>query len=158
MDLPLDKRYEIIFLCEHPKGPKLSITNMAIYIGCSRPTVIYWTQKYRQNSDLNTQPKSDRNRITISIQDKKIVELAKKKYNITSTEIQQKLKKEHVEISARTIRRRLVESGGKFINEISKSLLTEKHRIKRLEWAKKNQNFDWNRVIFSDESTFQLYT
>jgi hypothetical protein len=26
-----------------------------------------------------------------------------------------------------------------------------------LQWAKKHRNLDWNQVIFTDESTFQLY-
>ena len=37
-------------------------------------------------------------------------------------------------------------------------MLKEDHRKKRLQWAKKHKNFDWNRVVFTDESTFQLYT
>ena len=40
---------------------------------------------------------------------------------------------------------------------ISKPLLSERHRDNRLQWAKKYKNFDWKQVIFTDESTFQLY-
>ena len=60
-------------------------------------------------------------------------------------------------VSSRTVRRRLNESGGKFVKKISKPLLSEQHRIKRLQWAKKHKNFDWKKVIFTDESTFQLF-
>ena len=49
----LDKQYEIIFLYKYSKKPKLSIMDMIIYIGCNRPTVIYWIKKYYQNSNLN---------------------------------------------------------------------------------------------------------
>ena len=68
-----------------------------------------------------------------------------------------KLEKQGVEISSRTVRRRLGESGGKFIKETQKPLLSEKHIVKRLQWAKNHQKFDWKKVIFTDESTFQLF-
>ena len=99
--------------------------------------------------------KSGRPRKTTNAQDKRIVKMATKKNDITSTEIQRKLEKQGVEVSSRTIRRRLGESGGKFMKEISKPLLSEDRRVKRLQWAKKK--FDWKQVIFTDESTFQLY-
>jgi hypothetical protein len=43
-----------------------------------------------------------------------------KKHDITAGEIQKKLEKQGVEISTRTVRRRLGESGGKFLKEIQK--------------------------------------
>ncbi|CAF3372163.1 unnamed protein product [Rotaria socialis] len=55
-----------------------------------------------------------------------------------------------------TIRRRLKEYGAKFSLPISKPLLTEKHRQKRLEWAHAAGDIDWNRIIFSDETTVRL--
>src|ERR1043165_1125236 len=64
-----------------------------------------------------------------------------KEHDITSNEIQQNLEKQGVEISSRTIRRRLSESGGKYSKEILKPLLSEKHRVKRLQWAKKQVIF-----------------
>ncbi|GBC00286.1 hypothetical protein RclHR1_03800002 [Rhizophagus clarus] len=157
MTLSLNKRYEIIFLHEHPEGPKWSYGKIASYIKCSKPTVAYWVQQYRQDKDLTDKQRPGQPRTTTKAQDNRIVKMAKKKHDITSTEIQQKLEKKDVTVSSRTIRHRLVESGGKFVKEISKPLLSEQHRIKRLKWAKKHKNFDWNKVIFTDESTFQLF-
>lgn len=157
MTLSLDKRYEIVFLHEHPAGPKWGYEKIAAHIRCSKSTAIYWVKKYKQNKDLTDEPKSGRSRCTTKTQDKRIMNMAMKKHNITSKEIQRELEKKGVEVSARTIRQRLGESGGKFVKEVSKPLLSEKHRANRLKWAKKHKNFDWNRVIFTDESTFQLY-
>ena len=42
MTLSLNKRYEIIFLHEHPEGPKWGYGKIASYIKCSKPTVAYW--------------------------------------------------------------------------------------------------------------------
>lgn len=157
MTLPLHKRYEIVFLHEHPKVENLSFSKIAAYIGCSKSTVIYWVQRWQISKDLTEEPKSGRKRSTTAKQDERIVKMAKTEHNITSTKIQGIMEKKGVDISARTIRRRLHESGGKYTNEISKPLLSENHRKKRLEWAKLHQNFDWNRVIFTDESTFQIF-
>ena len=40
--------------------------------------------------------------------------------------------------------------------KLSKPLLTDNYKIKRLQWTKNHKNFDWNCVVFSDESTFHL--
>ena len=40
---------------------------------------------------------------------------------------------------------------------ISKPLLSKNHRKERLCFACRNKNTDWNKVIFTDESTFQLF-
>ena len=66
------------------------------------------------------------------------------------------LKRQHVEISQETIRRRLKEHGAEFSPPISKPLLTEKHRQKRLQWAQAVRGVDWNRIVFTDETTVRL--
>ncbi|GBB95132.1 hypothetical protein RclHR1_24820003 [Rhizophagus clarus] len=157
MSLSLDKRYEIVFLHEHPEGPKWGYEKIASYVHCSKSTVAYWVKKYKKDKDLTDEQKLGRPRSTTKAQDNRIVKLAMKKHDITSTEIQQKLEKQGVTVSSRTIRRRLGESGGKFVKETFKPLLSEKHRANRLKWAKKHQKFDWKQVIFTDESTFQLF-
>ena len=48
------------------------------------------------------------------------------------------------------------EYGAKFSLPISKPLLTEKRRQKRLDWAHAAGDMDWNRIIFSDETTVRL--
>ena len=46
--------------------------------------------------------------------------------------------------------------GAKFSLPISKSLLIEKHRQKRFDWTHAAGDMDWNRIIFSDETTVHL--
>ena len=48
------------------------------------------------------------------------------------------------------------EYGAKCSLLISKPLLTERHRQKCLDWAHAAGDMDWNRIIFSDESTIRL--
>ena len=104
MSLPLNKRYEIVFLHEHPAGPKWGYEKIAAHIRCSKSTAIYWVKKYCQDKDLTDEPKAGRSRCTTKAQDKRIVKMAMKKHNVTSTEIQKELKNQGVEVSSRTIR------------------------------------------------------
>ena len=41
MELSLEKRYEIVFLREHPAGPKFSFGFIAKQVRCSKSTAIY---------------------------------------------------------------------------------------------------------------------
>ncbi|CAI2186031.1 13179_t:CDS:2 [Funneliformis geosporum] len=147
MELSLEKRYEIVFLREHPAGPKFSFRFIAKQVCCSKSTVIYWVKRYHENRDLSTSERLGWYYVTSAKQDDKIVKMAEKEHNITTIQIQEKMEERGVGISVETVS-----------NEISKPLLKEDHRKKRLQWAKKHKNFDWNQVIFTDESTFQLYT
>jgi transposase len=118
--------------------------------------VVSWVQRWKETKDLSDLPKSGRNRSTTPKQDEKIIELAQKQTNATATDIQREMKKRNVNVSVDTIQRRLREGGGKYMAKLSKPLLTDAHKEKRLQWAKKYKNFDWSKVIFSDESTFRL--
>ena len=54
MELSLEKRYEIVFLREHPAGPKFSFGFIAKQVRCSKSTAIYWVKRYHENWDLST--------------------------------------------------------------------------------------------------------
>eukprot|EP00795_Rhopilema_esculentum_P010011 gene10011-18637_t len=58
--------------------------------------------------------------------------------------------------SSKTVRRRLVDSGLKYCRAKKKPLLSEKARTKRLDRGRQHQDYDWSKVIFSDESRFCL--
>src|SRR5437763_13616092 len=118
MTLSLDKRYEIAFLHEHLAGPKWGYEKIAKHIHCSKPTVIYWVKKYQESKDLTEEKRSGRPRCITEMEDERIVKMAKKNYNATSIEIQHEFEKKGVEVSERTIRRRLSEAGG---NSLKKS-------------------------------------
>lgn len=157
MALPLHKRYEIAFLRHHPQGPKLSYNEIAKLVKCNKDTVCYWAKKWLKTKDLSSKPKSGRNRRTTAKDDEKITKLANEKTHATSRTIQQEMNKRGILISDRTVRRRLKEAGGKYNQPIHKPLLSDDHKEKRLRWAKKHKNFDWDKAIFTDESTFCLY-
>ena len=61
-----------------------------------------------------------------------------------------------VSSSSRTVRRRLDDAG--LYGRVSRK--TDRHKLIRLNWAKEHKNWsvhDWNKVIWSDESKFNLF-
>ena len=42
MTLPIDKRYEIVFLSQHLMGPQLGEKAVAQAVKCAKNTVQYW--------------------------------------------------------------------------------------------------------------------
>ena len=66
----------------------------------------------------------------------------------------------NVKVSKATIRRLLIKKGLESHTAVRKPLLTAKDRIKRYKWCKQRLNWtdnDWGRVIFSDESNFEVF-
>lgn len=156
MALQVYQRYEIVFLSQHPLGPKLSHTAVAKAIHCDVKTVKRWLKRWQQSKDLTDAPRSGRPRATTAKQDQQVIALAEQQTFITSQGIANKLNKKGVEISQRTVRRRLNEAGAKYNQPLSKPLLTDNHREKRLKWAQDQRSTDWNQVIFSDETTIRM--
>ena len=147
MSLPIHKRYEMIFFSNHPKGPQLNHADVAKAVHSTIYTVKYWLDRWKQ-SDSN---RSGRSRATIQKQDQRIISLAKEKIFITAQYISNKLNRQEVVVSGRTVRRRLNKADARYNRPMSKPLLTERHRKNRLRWAQHHKATDWNQVIFSDE-------
>jgi transposase len=156
MALPVHKRYEIVFLSNHPLGPRLNHTAATKAVNCSTSTVKYWLKRWTQSKDLIDSTRSGRPRATTSKQDQRIVSLAEKQTFITAGDIVNQLNLKQVVVSERTVRRRLNEAGAKYNRPMSKSLLTERHRENRLKWAQNHQAANWDQVILSDETTIRM--
>ena len=66
---------------------------------------------------------------------------------------------EEHKISRETVRRVLAKKGIKSYSAVKEPLLTISDRIKRNKWCKEKRNWtdkDWAKVIFSDESNFEV--
>ena len=83
MELSLEKRYEIVFLREHPAGPKFSFRFIAKQVCCSKSTAIYWIKRYHKNWDLSTSERPEQPCVIFTKQDDKIVKMIEKEHNIT---------------------------------------------------------------------------
>ena len=147
MSLPIHKRYEIIFLSNHPKGPQPNHADVAKAVHCSIYKVKYLLDRWKQSKDLTDSNRSGRPRATTQKQDQRIISLAKVKTFITAQDISSKLNRQGVVVSGRTVRRRLNEAGARYNRPMSKPRLTEPHRKNRLRWAQHHKATDWNQVI-----------
>ena len=156
MALSLHKRYEIVFLSNHPFGPQLNHTDGAQAVHCSTSPVKYWLNRWNESKDLDDSPRSGRPRATTQEQDQRIVSLGDQQTFVTAQDIANQLKREQVVVSERTVRRRLNEAGAKYNKPISTPLLTEHHPERRLKRALTHQDINWKQVIFSDETTGHL--
>ena len=61
-----------------------------------------------------------------------------------------------ISVSYRTIRRIRQKLGFRPVHYRRRALLTEGHKRKRLQYALDNLDEDWKKIIFTDESTFEL--
>ena len=132
----------------HPQKNHADVTKA---VHCSIYTAKYWLDRWKQSKDLTGSNRSSSPRATTQKQDQRIISLAKEKTFITAQGISNKLNRQGVVVSGRTVRRHLNEARARYNRSMSKTLLTECHRKNRLRWAQHHKATDWNQVIFSDE-------
>ncbi|CAM4833354.1 unnamed protein product [Rotaria magnacalcarata] len=142
MSLPLHKRYEIIFLAKNRHGPHFGINKIAEILNCSTSTVKRWLSRWKTGKYLDDHIREGRPRVTSEAQDNSIVNAALVIDEPTSQKVQHQLQKHSLNVSERTVRRRLHEAGLQYSLPLSKPLLTSKHRQDRLQWATQVQNLD----------------
>lgn len=157
MSAKYKKRFEVNFLVNHPKGPKMSVKAAAKYTKTSVSFVKRWINRMKQCGNVDDEIGRGRNRTTTKSGDKLIYELFVKYPTMSLRQAHQKLNKKGVRLSLNTIRRRLKEMGMENRSTTMKPLLTESHIEKRLSWAKAHLSRDWGNVIFTDESSFVIY-
>jgi len=157
MALSIKKRWEIFFLSKHPRGPKMNITQIGKELRCARAAVRTWLQRYEETGDVQDKEGRGRNRKTTERQDNMIGALMEQDTEQSAAGISEILQTKGVDISPTTVRQRLKEQGWKFKMPLAKPLLKEDHRTNRLRWARTMLDQDWDKVIFTDEATFQLY-
>lgn len=151
------KRYEAVFLCRHPKGPKLSAKQTAKYIRKDESFVRKWCRRFSEQKNVDDLPDRGKTRKTILKQDKVIVKLFENNPGMTLRAAKRKLAEKDINISMFTIRKRLLENKIRYRSTLAKPLLSKKHCEKRLHWAQEQLGRDWTDVVFTDESSFWIY-
>jgi len=157
MSLDMKTRWEIVFLSRHKLGPKLSQRKIANHVGCSQSTVCHWLECFDRTGDVLDEEGRGRKRKTSEHEDEKLVAMATTSPDASSQKLAAKMSKRGPQVSPRTIQRRLKEAGFSYGSPLSKPLLSEKHCRSRLEFARSMMNQDWTSVLFTDETTFQLF-
>lgn len=152
MQLTDKEKYQIIILREE----QYKINEIATKMNINRKTVMKWINSYEKNNNIERKEGSGRKKITLREDDEFIIDVIKKDNDLSIGEIKNILKENDIMVSKSTVRRRLIDNNFVYKFPIKKPFLTEKHKENRLEWAKKNINQDWNKIIFSDESTLKI--
>lgn len=156
LTIPLKKRWEIVFLAIHPAGPKWTKAKIARYLRCSVDTVSFWLKRHEETGDVEEHTPTGRPLATTPKEDRMIVEMLEKDPEASSHKLSTQLKRRHVEVSDRTVRRRLHSVGLTYGATLSKPLLSLEHCKKRLLWAKANHDRDWGNVLFTDECSMNI--
>ena len=152
------KRAQIIAL----KQAGIKQTHIAKQLKCDPQTVHRVLKRFTKTNSFSDAPRSGAPRKTSKADDRLLVRSSTKDRRLPATQLRLQLvdKKGKPSVSARTIRRRLAEVGLNGRKPRKKPLLTKVHKEKRLQWAKKYSSWtvnDWEKVLFSDESPFELF-
>lgn len=122
--------------------------------GRTRTAVSRITQAYRDEARLGDAHRTGRQRITREEEDQLIVAAAVADPFLSARDIREALS---LNVSCKTIQRRLQEAGLQNHIAAQKPLLTESQRRARLEFAREVAEWtveNWREVVFTDESTF----
>lgn len=139
----------------------LSSREIARKVGCNRSSVSRILTRNLQTGDVARKRGTGLKRVSTPAQDRILKRLCLSDRRAGSNDLKLAWK-EHggVSASARTVRKRLFDLGLKAYRPRKKPLLTTSMKKKRLAWAKEHSNWtiqQWERVIFSDESKFNLH-
>jgi transposase len=146
------QKYEIIIL----RDQNYKINEIADKMKINRKTVMNWINNYEQYGNIERKKESGGKRKTSIENDHDIINIVKENNDLSLTDIKNTLESENIKISVSTVYRRLIENDYVYKFPIKKPFLTEEHKKKRLEWAIKNVDRDWNKIIFSDESSLRM--
>lgn len=130
-------------------------------LGVTQSAVSYVLRRHRENGNHQRRPGQGRKRVTNAAQDRHIVQQVLRNRTLTAPEVQNVARRTYgIQISSRTIRRRLREGNLTPRIPARGPRLTAEHRRNRLQFARMHVNWepaDWSRVLFTDESRFSLY-
>ena len=129
-------------------------------MGCSKTGVNVTIKRWKKTGKFEERPGRGRNMKSTIRQDRALVRLSLSNRRLTSSDRRQEWRQSiGVEVSTSIIRKRLLRSGLRGCKAKKKSKVSIKQRKARIAWAKEHLNWtseDWDKVIFSDESTFTI--
>lgn len=138
-----------------------SYRKIANALGCSKDMVMNAINHFKKYNTTENVPRKSRPRKTTTLEDSRMILLAKKDPFIGSERIRMEMFDGEGSggVSARTIRRRLCEANlhGRICRKVP--LLKKVNINARLEFAKKYQHWterEWKNVLFSDETKINM--
>jgi len=120
-------------------------------LGIPRTTVTSFLERLDKRDSAENLPHPGRPRKTSHAVDRYIVWTAESETRVPLAELRVET---NLNVSERTIRRRLLEAGIRKWKAVQRPQLTPEHAAQRLEWAQKHQHWtikEWEKVAWSDE-------
>lgn len=138
-----------------------SSRQIAVRLGCSQSTVVRLLQKIAKTGSVVDRVRSGRPRLSTLRQDRTLRRISLTNRKLTSPELLREWwEKCDIVASPSTVRRRCLQFGLRGCKARRKPLMTDVQRRKRIQWARQYANWScemWEKVLFSDESTFCLF-
>jgi hypothetical protein len=117
-------------------------------------TIYYNLKKLRDTNDIGHKRGAGRPTSVTTKISEKIQQYVKEEPTISARTLAIRLRNR---VSRTTIARHLKSLGYMYNTPIKTPMLTERHKIKRVEWAKKHLDDNWDNTFFTDETAFQLF-
>ncbi|GFU36715.1 ADAMTS-like protein 5 [Trichonephila clavipes] len=137
----------------------LSFREIGSRVGRNQTTVMRICDRCMQESTTDRRGRSHPPQCTTSREDRQIVRMAVTDRSVTSRTVTQHIESvTHHSLSARTIRRFLLQSGLSARRPLLDLPLTQNHRRLRRQWCEERRMWvaEWNAVVFTDESRICL--
>lgn len=137
----------------------LSQREVAKSVGCSKWAVQLTWKRYQATGSVKDLPRSGARRKSTPRDDRSLVRMSLADRKLTAPELRAKWEDAGVTLSTPTVKRRLQQAGLNGRVARKKPLLTQKHKKNRLQFCQDHRDWtvqDWERVIFTDESKFNL--
>ncbi|GFS66022.1 transposable element Tcb1 transposase [Trichonephila clavipes] len=136
----------------------LSFKEIDSRVGRNQTTIMRICDCWMQEGTTDRRGRSHPPQCTTSREDRQIVRMVVTDRSVTSRTIAQHIESVmHHSVSARTIRRRLQQSGLSARRPLLGLPLTQNHRRLRRQWCEGRMwAAEWNEVVFADESCICL--
>ncbi|GFU60188.1 transposable element Tcb1 transposase [Trichonephila clavipes] len=137
----------------------LSFKKIVSRVGRSQTTVMRICDRWMQEGTTDRRGRSHPPQCTTSREGRQIVHMAVTDRSVTSRTVAQHIESvTHHSVSARTIRRRLQQSGLSARRPLLALPLTQNHRRLRRQWCDERRMWvaEWKEIVFTDESLICL--
>lgn len=155
-ELGVPERSNIVLL--HSQG--YSQVKISKIMKCSRKAVQIAIKRFNETGSHENKPKPGKKRILTPREHRYLLKSSLSTRTKSSKDLASDLwEHRNVKISARSVRRHLVDAGLCARRARHKPLLTKRHKQLRLQWAKRHLNWtsdDWDKIMWSDESNIEV--
>jgi len=134
--------------------------NIATILDFPKSTVGQVIKKYNEQGITTTASRSGRPKILTERDNRHLIKIAKENRNNTLEELTENFNTSMaISVSSRTVQRILHKEGYSGHAAKKKPFISEKNRKKRYGWCRMRKNWttEWNQIIWSDESRFELF-